>query len=99
LGQRSSSSSAQGAQKVHSKLQMKAPGVRRQVLAAALASGLHRQHQAAAFTARRCRRPPLDLAGVVAFGHDPDQRLGARLADHQPAAPVQSSRSASAMRP
>ena len=28
---------------------------------------------------------PLDQRRVVAFGHDPDQRLGARLADDQPA--------------
>src|SRR3954447_16104178 len=51
-------------------------------------------------TPRKCSRGRLDrLANIVdqsfdqlrvlAFGHHPDQRLGAGLADHQPALPLQ----------
>src|SRR3569623_477525 len=47
---------------------------------------------------RSCRRlngladvvyQPLDERRIVDFGHDADQRLGARLADYQPATPFE----------
>jgi hypothetical protein len=86
LGQRSSSASAQGEQKVHSKLQMKAPG-RSAGRSAPHFSQSGRISSIGCLLDRGADRIDhrFDLAGIVALGHDPDHRFGARGADHQAA--------------
>ena len=52
-------------------------------------SGRISQHQAAFTASQMLSTTSLDQRLVLALGHHPDQRLGARLADDQPAAPVE----------
>ena len=77
---------AVGAEGAFERADARVRAVRRQIAAAALAIGPQFQHQAA-FTAAQIVVDDLrDQRLVLAFGHHPDHRLGARLADHQPAA-------------